>query len=122
MMRRASPTISCASGTWNTLNEPEIEITNVTFTLIETAFNITSMITDANNDGRMDGDDNNNKICDAGEVCRTCVINPVAPSPACNFARAVTISLTGRIKSDTTISQTLTEEVRVRNDQFFPAK
>ena len=104
---------SCDDGTWESITEPEILITDLTFTLSESSLNATSMATDSNDDGVMDGDDNGNGFCDTGEACNTC-----QSGDACLYVRSVTISLSGEIRSDDTVTQTITQQVRLRNDKF----
>lgn len=124
-------TDDCDDGSWQNITEPEVEITGLVFTKSDdnaNAYNITSMMTPdpARND--VDGNpcmmgDNSCDIppsCDAGEACRTCTLDG-SPDPACIFTRAVTISLTGRLASDPSVTQTLTDEVRIRNDKYVAA-
>ena len=108
-MRRSgnSNNVDCTDGSWETITEPEVEITALTFTLTSTTLNVTSMVND-------DGDDNGNGICDTGEACNTCTTGQ-----ACLYVRNVTISLTGRLRDDNTVTQTITEQVRVRNDKYL---
>jgi type IV pilus assembly protein PilW len=124
----------CINGSWQSITEPEVEITTLTFTLTSTPLNVTSMATDTDSDGCMDGDDADpavasagcvtgdygNNLCDTGEACNTCTRNG-SPDPACLYVRNVAISLTGRLSDDNTVTQTITEQVRVRNDKFLPA-
>ncbi|GAB6141383.1 hypothetical protein JCM14076_21120 [Methylosoma difficile] len=120
-MRNSSPALSCASGGtgWQTVTDPDIEITDLRFSLIVQTLNITSMMTDSNHDGVKDGDDNGNAACDAGEACNTCN-QGASPRPACLNIRKVIISLSGRTADDHNIAQNLTDEVRIRNDEFVP--
>ena len=114
---------ACDDGTWETITEPEIIITGLTFTLLGNTnadgLNATSMATDTDGDGVMDGDtggdaaDSGNGFCDAGEVCNTC-----QSGEACLYVRAVTISLSGQLRDDNAVSQTITQQVRLRNDKF----
>lgn len=106
---------------WQSITEPEVEITALTFALAEKTLNVTSMMTDvAPANGIMDGDDNNNGSCDSGEACNTCTRDG-SPDPACLYVRTVTITLAGRLKADTSVTQTITEQVRVRNDKYLAA-
>jgi prepilin peptidase dependent protein B len=134
-MRRSGDTNEdCDDGDWETITEPEVEITGLTFNLTSTTLNATSMATDADGDGCYDGDDADpttassscasgtygNKLCDSGEACNTCTRDG-SPDPACLYVRNVTISLTGRLRDDPVMTQTLIEEVRIRNDKFLDA-
>lgn len=120
-------TPGCNQGSWQTINEPEVEVTQLQFALLEKAYNITSMITpdalrvDAGGLPCLQGDDNCNQTCDDGEACRTCTLDG-APDPACIFTRSVAISLTARLVNDNTVSQTITEEVSIRNEKYVAAK
>jgi prepilin peptidase dependent protein B len=122
----------CDDGNWQSITEPEVEITDVTFTLTTTTLNVSSMATDTDSDGCYDGDDQNpttassscetgnygNNLCDTGESCNTCTRDG-SPDPACLYVRNVAISLTGRLRDDPTVTQTITEQVRVRNDKYL---
>jgi len=98
---------NCTDGSWESITEPEVEITALTFTLTTLTLNVTSMVNDN------DGDDNGNGICDTGEACNTCTTGQ-----ACLYVRNVAISLTGRLRDDNAVTQTITEQVRVRNDKY----
>ncbi|MEC4747467.1 prepilin-type N-terminal cleavage/methylation domain-containing protein [Methylomicrobium sp. Wu6] len=125
---------NCTDGQWESITEPEVEITGLTFTLTSTTLNATSMATDTDGDGCPDGDDQNpnsassscitglygNKLCDSGEACNTCTRDG-SPDPACLYVRNVTILLAGRLRGDTGVTQSITEQVRVRNDKFLAA-
>lgn len=105
------------NNSWQSITEPEVEITTLTFALAIAVLNVTD--TDAN--GTMDsGDDNGNGSCDSGEACNTCTRNG-SPDPACLYIRTLTITLAGRLRDDPTVTQTITERVRVRNDKFLAA-
>lgn len=121
-MRNSSSTLPCSAGGsgWQSLTDPAVEISALQFQLTSTSIDLTSMITDTDTDGVPDGDANNNGICDAGEACNTCTING-SPDPACITSRVVTISLTGRLSADNTVTQTITEQVRIRNDEYTAA-
>jgi len=89
------------------------------------------MTTDTDGDGCLDGDDDGatpcthgtygNGRCDTGEPCNTCVNTGASGDPACLTIRTVTITLSGQVKSDPSVSQTITHQVRIRNDKFTPA-
>lgn len=134
-MRTSGHTNESCEGNWETITEPEVEITGLTFLLTSTTLNATSMLNDSDNDGCRDGDDENpttssascktgtygNGLCDAGEPCNTCTRNG-SPDPACVIVRYITIQqLSGRLRDDPTMTQSITETVRVRNDKFLPA-
>lgn len=110
----ASTNENCDDGNWQTVTEPKVEITTLTFALAESPLDITSMITDTDTNGIMDGDDNGNGSCDSGEVCNTC-----NSGDQCLYIRDITITLTGRLADDNNVTQTITEEVRVRNDKYL---
>jgi prepilin peptidase dependent protein B len=93
---------NCTDGSWESITEPEVQITGLTFTLTSTPLNVTSMVND--DDG----------ICETGEACNTCTTGQ-----ACLYVRNVAISLTGRLRDDNTVTQTITEQVRVRNDKYL---
>jgi prepilin peptidase dependent protein B len=126
---------SCANGDWQMVIEPEVEITALTFTLTTTRRNITSMKTDTDGDGCLDGDDAaptsassscktttctagnpcyGNKRCDTGEGCNTCITGQ-----ACLEIRDVVISMTGRLRDDVSVSQRIEQRVRIRNDRYI---
>lgn len=121
---------NCTNGSWETITEPEVEITELTFTLTSTPLDISSMRDDDDKDGIPEatdtdgipyGDDNDNGLCDTGEACNTCTRDNIAPDPACLYVRNVIITLTGRLRDDINVTQTITEQVRVRNDKFLSA-
>ncbi|MGZ8227415.1 MAG: PilW family protein [Methylococcaceae bacterium] len=117
-----SSCVGSVNNTWQTITDPDVEITNLDFDLSETVLNATSMITDeAPDDGIMDGDDNDNKLCDLGEACNTCTLDGAAPEPACLYIRTVSITLTGRLTDDNAVTQTIIEQVRIRNDRYLAA-
>lgn len=120
MRRDGTTNENCTNGDWQPITEPDVEVIDLAFVLAEEVLNVTSMATDSDNDGCFDGDDNCNGLCDAGEACRTCVRNGTAPDPACLFVRNVAIGLTGRLRTDTTVAQTITQQVRIRNDKYLP--
>lgn len=121
-MRRSGATNEiCSGGRWETFTEPEVEITAVTFVLSERRLNLTNMSEDSDGDGCLDGDDNCDGSCNAGEGCNTCTTDGIAPDPACLVIRSVNISLAGQLRNDANIAQTLSQQVRVRNDLFLPA-
>lgn len=114
--------VSCNNqgDSWETITEPEVEITGLTFTLNSTELNVTSMINDDDGDGIPDGDNDGNGTCDVGEACNTCVRDG-SPDPACLYVRNVSITLSGRLRDDNAVTQTITEQVRVRNDKYLAA-
>jgi prepilin peptidase dependent protein B len=123
----------CSDGDWQSITEAEVEITGLTFTLTSTTLDVSSMATDTDGDGCYDGDDQDpdtassscktgnygNNLCDTGESCNTCTRDG-SPDPACLDVRDVAISLTGRLRDDNTVTQTIAEQVRVRNDKYLP--
>lgn len=126
---------NCTDGSWETITEPLVEITGLTFALNSNTLNSTSMATDTDGDGCLDGDDADpatanatcktgnygNGLCDAGEACNTCVNTGSSGDPACLTIRTVTITLSGQVKDDPAVTQTMTHQVRIRNDKFTPA-
>lgn len=134
MRREGTTNANCSNGIWETITEPEVEITGLIFTLNSASINVTSMRTDTDGDGCKDGDDANanlpatpctggnygNNYCDAGEPCTICTRDG-SPDPACLVIRSVQIQLTGRLKNDHNVTQTLTQTVRIRNDKFLAA-
>jgi prepilin peptidase dependent protein B len=103
---------------WESITESEVEINGLTFGLAQTPLNVSSMIDDGDDDGIPDGDSNDNGLCDPGEACNTCTRDG-SPDPACLYVRNVTITLTGRLRDDNTVTQTITEQVRLRNDKYL---
>lgn len=122
-MRRSGATNEdCADDNilWESITEPDVEVTDLSFALSSEALDVSSMATDSDNDGCFDGDDNCNDLCDAGEACRTCTRDGTAPDPACLFVRNVAIGLTARLRTDTAVSQTIVQQMRIRNDKYLP--
>jgi type IV pilus assembly protein PilW len=89
---------NCSSGTWETISEPDVDF-NLTFTLNESELDITEMYADAD------------KVCNAGEACNDC-----DAGNQCLTVRQVNITMTGTLADGT--SQTISEQVRVRNDKY----
>lgn len=104
---------------WQSITEPEVEITALKFTLTSSTLNVSSMATDDDEDGFFNGDNNKNGLCDSGEDCTKCVRDG-SPDPACLTIRTVTIALSGRLRDDHDVVQTINSQVRVRNDKYFP--
>ena len=133
MRRSGSTNENCSNSSWETFTEPEVEITALTFNFTTTAsLNVSSMVTDSDGDGCYDGDDQNpgtpssscksgtygNGLCDVGEGCNTCPRDGT-PDPACIVIRKVDIRLTGQLRDDNSVAQSIGEQVRVRNDLFL---
>lgn len=116
-MRTSGTTNENCEGHWETITEPEVEITGLTFAMTSTTLNATSMLS---TDGVRPGDANGNGLCDAGEPCNTCTRDG-SPDPACVIVRYITIHLAGRLRDDHAMTQSITETVRVRNDKFLAA-
>lgn len=116
-MRTSGHTNESCEGHWETITEPEVEITGLTFAMTSTTLNATSMLS---TDGVRPGDGNGDGLCDAGEACNTCTRDG-SPDPACVIVRKITIQLSGRLRDDLSITQSITETVRVRNDKFLAA-
>lgn len=105
-MRKSGTSNASCDGSWETITEPDVEITQLKFELITDELNVTSMVTGT-------GDDNSDGACSTGEGCKTC-----ASGEACLYVRTVKIELGGRLKNDHDVSQTIQHQVRVRNDKF----
>lgn len=108
-MRKSGSTNTSCNGTWETITEPDVEISKLEFTLNTKPLNVTSMVTGT-------GDDDGDGMCDPGEGCETCVAGE-----ACLYVRSVSIELSGRLKNDPDVSQTIHHQVRIRNDKFVEA-
>lgn len=110
----------CDTGAeWEAISEPEIEITALTFALTSTTLNASVMST------RLSDADSTNDLCDSADTgaggCRECIRDGTAPDPACLYVRNIKITLTARLRDDPNVTQTITGQVRVRNDKFLPA-
>jgi type IV pilus assembly protein PilW len=126
---------NCTDGSWETITEPQVEITGLTFAPSSSTLNSTSMSIDTDGDGCLDGDDADpitpsatcktgnygNGLCDIGEACNNCSNTGSSGDPACLTIRTITITLSGQVKNDPSVSQTITHQVRIRNDKFTPA-
>lgn len=115
MRKYGSTNENCSVGSeWETITEPDVEITALSFVIpTPTTLNATSMGMDTNGDGCMDGDTNCNNQCDDEEPCLDCV-----SGQACLYIRSVDITLSARLIDDPTVTQSITESVRIRNDKF----
>lgn len=127
---------SCDNTTWSTMTEPAVEITVLTFILTSSTLNVSSMMTDTDGDGCFDGEDElpftansnckngtyGNGVCDPDpeEACNNCTRDG-SPDPACLYVRHVTIILTGRLRNDPSVTQSISQRIRIRNDKFSPA-
>jgi len=98
---------NCTDGSWQSITEPAVEITALAFAVAESELSATKMLNGA-------GDGNVNGFCDEGEACNACDTDD-----KCLYIRTVAISLTGRLKAAPTVFQTITEQVRVRNDKYL---
>ena len=121
MRRTGTTNADCSNTSWESISDDHIEITTLQFTLTTSPLNVTSMLTDTDGDGTMDGDGNGNTLCDVGEACNTCVNNGSAGDPACLYVRDVSINLVGRLASDVSVTQSISAQVRIRNDKFLDA-
>lgn len=99
---------------WVSITAQEVMITGLTFTLTTTTVNVTSMVTHADGNGCYDGDNNCNGLCDTGENCNYC-----QSGQACLYVRNVDIILSSSLTTDNTVTQTITEQVKVRNDKYL---
>ena len=95
-MRRSATELACSSGLWESITSPDVEITHLTFIPQETALNVSHKLHDATSLVSIG--------CNNGDKCL--------------FLRQVTISLSGALKEDATVTETLTETVRVSNDYY----
>lgn len=86
---------------WETITDSTAAY-NLTFALTESELDITEMWDDAD------------KVCNAGEDCNIC-----DGGNQCLTVRQVTVSLTGTLDDGT--SQTISEQVRIRNDKYEPS-
>lgn len=111
---------NCDNGSWESITEPEVEITALTFALTSTTLNVSSMATDADTNDCFDGDGDCDGLCDSGEACNTCTRDGGADDPACLTIRNVSITLRGQLRDDNTVTQTINSQVRVRNDKYLP--
>lgn len=134
MRQSGTSNADCDNGGWIRLSGPKVEVTALSFGLLSSTVNVTSMISDRDGDGCMDGDDASpdspssscrtgsfgNGYCDAGEGCTSC-IRDGGPDPACLEVRSVTIILTARVTNAPDLNQTITQSIRLRNDKFLAA-
>lgn len=90
-MRVSGTTASCDSGTYEPMNASNLtNVTALSFTLASTPLNIT----------------NPGSGCVAGAGCQT--------------IRQVTIALAVQLQSAAAVTQSITEQVRIRNDKYVP--
>ncbi|WP_341328295.1 prepilin-type N-terminal cleavage/methylation domain-containing protein [Methylotuvimicrobium sp. KM2] len=110
MRRSGLTTTDCSDGSWEGLTDRrDIEITNLTFAIDEQALNASVMST------RLKDGDPTTDLCSPGDAtCTTC-----NTGDACVFVRWVDISLTGRLRDDPVVTQTLNQRIRIRNDKFM---
>lgn len=96
-VRRSAPLMACNSGSWENMTAPEVEISDLTFTLTETFFNVSSAMTSSTAPVRHD--------CSPGEQCL--------------LVRQVDVRLRGHVTDNPGLEQTVTGSVKIRNDRFF---
>lgn len=90
-MRVSGTPVSCDDGTYEPMNTTNLtRVTALSFSLASTPLNMTHP----------------GSGCVAGEGCQT--------------IRQVTIGLTLQLQSDATVMQSVTEQVRIRNDRYVP--
>lgn len=108
MRRSGTANDDCTNGIWESITEPDVEITALTFNLTSRSLNATAMTP------RMQNTNPADDLCNSTDTtCNTCTTGD-----ACIFVRWVDITLAGRLRSDNTIAQTLNQRVRIRNDRF----
>lgn len=98
---------SCNNGAWYDLSNPRVNVTSLLFTQSNDDFDVTTMI-----DGT--GDDDSDGVCEVGEGCTTC-----ASGNSCLLVRTIDLSMTIELTSDSSLQQTFSETVRIRNDKFI---
>lgn len=113
MRSSGSTTTDCTDGEWDGLTDRrDIEITNLTFGF-DPNTNVQELNASEMSTRLKDGDPNTD-LCNPGDqTCTTC-----NTGDACVFVRWVDISLTGRLRDDTAVTQTLNQQIRIRNDKF----
>lgn len=127
MSQGGATNADCTNGDWVALSSPKIKVKELNFSLASrpelSRVNVTSMLPNA--DGVVVGDaclpsSTNceagrvgNGFCDAGEVCTKCV-----SGESCLQVQTVTIRLTAEVAAVPGLTQTITHQVRIRNDKF----
>lgn len=96
-VRRSAPALACNSGTWESITAPEVEITDLNFTLTETPLNVTHALNTPLNPIL--------QICNSGDKC--------------SYVRELSITLSGRLKDEPSLNQSISGAVRIRNDQYL---
>ena len=88
---RTAGAFSCTSGTWETLSTPDVVISSLGFALAEVCMDV------------------------ATEVVETC---PCNTGDACQHIRTVNVSISAQLARDASVTESLLESIRVRNDKF----
>lgn len=131
MRQSGSTNEDCSNGDWIALSSPRVRVTELNFTFANpselSTVNVTSML--PNNDGVVVGDacpssstncqasNAGNGFCDVGEVCT----EDCESAETCLQVRTITIRLTAEVVAVPGLTQTITHQVRLRNDKFLEA-
>ncbi|GAA0788626.1 PilW family protein [Marinobacterium sediminicola] len=110
MMRKSADNNSnCTDGSWETITEPEVDITELKFSISTSGVNPTSLL---DSEGVLTGENS----CTAGSACASCT-----SGEPCIQIRSVDITLTARLAADHTVTQSMKRTVRIRNDKYIDA-
>lgn len=91
MRYAGTPPATCNSGNWEAITDPDTQISALQFAITTTTVNATA--------GKAQND-------------------PCVTGDTCQYTRLVGISLSGQLAEDQTVFQTISEQVRIRNDKY----
>lgn len=89
-------TFDCDSGSWTTITDSHVEITQFSLGLNTQYLNVTN-----------------------GVACSPANTNCCASGDACQFIRDVNVDVTGRLSRDTSVVKTASILIRLRNDKYL---
>ena len=93
-------TANCAAGAWQPITSDEVVITTLTFTEDAADSIIYEVVGD-----EVDGDGDNFADCGVGETCL--------------HRRKINVVLSGELASDNTVTVSLQDDVKIKNDRYF---
>lgn len=96
-VRRSATALTCNVGTWENMTAPDIEITELTFTLSETPLNVSKALSNPLDPPEL--------TCNSGDKCQ--------------YVRTVNLMIHGRSTDDPQVTQLLTGSVKIRNDRYL---
>ncbi len=96
-VRRSATALACNVGSWENMTAPDVEITDLTFTLSETPLNVSKALSNPLDPPEL--------ACNSGDKCQ--------------YLRTVNLIIKGRSTDNPPANQMLTGSVKIRNDRYL---